>query len=114
MNVAAVLKVQSGTPFGRSLTLDSDIDGNPLNQGPITIFAETRGTRRFPTLKTMDFRVSKIVRVAQQRLEVLADFFNLFNVSTVTNQNPNTGSDFAKPTGILGPRAFRIGGRWSF
>jgi hypothetical protein len=114
MNVAAVLKIQSGTPYGRSLTLDSDIDGNPLNQGPITIFAETRGTRRFPTLKTMDFRVSKIVRFGQHRLEVLADFFNLANVSTVTNQNPNTGSDFGKPTGILGPRAFRIGGRWSF
>jgi len=45
---------------------------------------------------------------------VLGDFFNLFNVSTVTNQNPNTGSDFGKPTGIIGPRAFRIGGRWSF
>jgi len=114
MNVAAVLKIQSGTPYGRTLTVDSDIDGNPLNQGPTTIFAEIRGTRRFPTLKTMDFRVSKFVRVGPHRLEVLADFFNLANVSTVTNQNPNTGPDFGKPTGILGPRAFRLGGRWSF
>ncbi len=114
MNLAAVIKVQTGTPFGRSLTVDQDINGNPLNQGPITIFAEPRDSRRFPTLKTMDFRVSKIVRVQQQRFEVIGDFFNLFNVSTVTNQNPNTGPDFGKPTNILGPRAFRIGGRWSF
>ena len=114
MNVAAVLKVQTGTPYGRTLTVDSDIAGNPLNQGPTTIFAETRGTRRFPTLATMDFRVSKFVRVGAHRLEVLADFFNLTNVSTVTNQNSNTGPDLGKPTGILGPRAFRLGGRWSF
>ena len=114
MNFAAVLKVQTGTPYGRTLTVDSDVNGTPLNQGAITIFAEERGTRRFPTLTTMDFRVSKFVRVQQHRLEVLGDFFNLFNVSTVTNQNPNTGSDFGKPTGIIGPRAFRIGGRWSF
>ncbi|HTI38920.1 MAG TPA: TonB-dependent receptor [Vicinamibacterales bacterium] len=114
MNVAAVVKVQSGTPFGRSLTVDKDINGNAFNQGPITIFAEPRDSRRFPTLKTMDFRVSKIVRVQQQRFEVIGDFFNLFNVSTVTNENSNTGPDFGKPTNILGPRAFRIGGRWSF
>jgi hypothetical protein len=114
VTLAAVIKVQSGTPFGRTLSLDSDINGEPLNQGPITNFAEPRGTRRFPTLKTMDFRVSKFFLVQQHRLEVLADFFNLFNVSTVTNVNPNTGPDFGKPTGIIGPRAFRIGGRWTF
>ena len=103
MNLAAVWKTQTGTPYGRALTVDSDINGDPLNQGAITIFAETRGTRRFPTLNTMDFRVSKIVRIGQHRVEVLGDFFNLFNVSTVTNQNSNTGSDFGKPTGIFGP-----------
>ena len=62
----------------------------------------------------MDFRVSKFFHVGQNRLEVLGDLFNLFNVSTVTNQNPNTGPQFGNPTGILGPRAFRIGGRWTF
>jgi hypothetical protein len=114
VTLAGVIKVQSGTPYGRTLSLGSDINGVDLNQGPITIFAEPRGTRRFPTLKTMDFRVSKFFRVQQHRMEVLADFFNLFNVSTVTNVNPNTGPDFGKPTGIIGPRAFRIGARWSF
>jgi hypothetical protein len=114
ISLAAVFKVQSGTPFGRIVTIDSDINGVPLNQGAITIFAEERGTRRFPTLTTMDFRVSKFVRVNEHRLEVFGDFFNLANVSTVTNVNPNTGPDFGKPTGIIGPRAFRIGGRWSF
>ncbi len=114
MSIAAVGKIQSGTPYGRILTLSNDANGVPFNQGPITFFATPRDAFRFPTLKTMDFRVSKFFMFNQRRVEVFADFFNLFNVSTVTNINTNSGSDFGKPTDILGPRVFRIGGRFTF
>ena len=62
----------------------------------------------------MDFRVSKGLRVGLHRFEVLGDFFNLVNVSTVTIDNVNTGPEFGKPPDILGPRVIRIGGRWLF
>ena len=114
ITLAVVGKIQSGTPYSRILTLSSDANGNAFNQGPIKFFAEERGANRFPTLKTMDFRVSKFFLFGQRRAEVFADFFNLFNVSTVTNVNPNSGTDFGKPTNILGPRVFRIGGRFTF
>jgi len=114
ITIAAVGKIQSGTPYARILTLSSDINGNGFNQGPIKFFAEERGANRFPTLKTMDFRVSKFFVFGQKRVEAFADFFNLFNVSTVTNVNPNSGTDFSKPTDIIGPRVFRIGGRFAF
>jgi hypothetical protein len=114
VTLAATGKIQTGTPYGRILTLSTDASGNPFNQGPITFFAEGRDANRFPTLKTMDFRVSKFFNIQQHRLEIIGDFFNLFNVSTVTNVNPNSGSNFSKPTDILGPRVFRIGGRWTF
>ena len=114
VTVAATGKVQTGTPYGRILTLSNDANGNPFNQGPITFFAEPRDANRFPTLKTMDFRVAKFFVVGRQRFEAIGDFFNLFNVNTVTGVNPNSGSDFSKPTDILGPRVFRIGGRWTF
>jgi hypothetical protein len=114
VTVAATGKIQSGTPFGRILTLSTDASGNAFNQGPITFFAEGRDANRFPTLKTMDFRVAKFFTFGRQRLEAIGDFFNLFNVSTVTSVNPNSGTDFRKPTDILGPRVFRIGGRWTF
>ena len=97
-----------------SPTLSNDANGNAFNQGPITFFAEPRDAHRFPTLRTMDFRVAKFFTVGRQRLEVIGDFFNLFNVSTVTGVNPNSGTDFTQPTDILGPRVFRIGGRWTF
>jgi len=62
----------------------------------------------------MDLRVSKYFNVAQHRFEVIGDLFNLFNVSTVTRVNPNSGDAFGRPTDIIGPRVFRIGGRWTF
>jgi len=114
ITLAATGKVQTGTPYGRILTLSSDANGNPFNQGPITFFAEPRDAHRFPTLRTMDFRIAKFFVVGRQRFEAIGDFFNLFNVNTVTTVNPNSGTDFSKPTDILGPRVFRIGGRWTF
>jgi carboxypeptidase family protein len=114
LTLAATGKVQTGTPFGRILTLSDDANGNPFNQGPITFFAEGRDAHRFPTLKTMDFRVAKYFTMGPRRFEIIGDVFNLFNVSTVTGVNPNSGTDFSKPTDILGPRVFRIGGRFTF
>jgi hypothetical protein len=114
ITLAAIGKIQTGTPYGRILTLSTDANGNAFNQGPISFFAEGRDAHRFPTLKTMDFRVSKFFVFGQKRLEAFADFFNLFNVSTVTNVNANSGTDFSKPTDILGPRVFRVGGRVAF
>jgi hypothetical protein len=114
VTLAATGKIQTGTPYGRILTLSTDASGNAFNQGPITFFAEPRDAHRFPTLKTMDFRVAKFFNVGRQRLEAIGDIFNLFNVSTVTSVNANSGTDFTKPTDILGPRVFRIGGRWTF
>jgi hypothetical protein len=114
VTVAALAKIQTGTPYNRILTLQSAANGVDFNQGPITFFADPRGSFRYPTLKVMDFRVSKFFLYGRNRFEVIGDFFNLFNVSTVTGVNPNSGSDFGKPTDILGPRVFRIGGRWTF
>jgi hypothetical protein len=114
VTLAATAKVQSGTPYARILTLDVDANGTPFNQGPITFFAEPRDANRFPTLKTMDLRVSKFFKVQQHRFEVIGDFFNLFNTSVVTGVNPNSGTSFGKPTDILGPRVFRLGTRWTF
>ena len=62
----------------------------------------------------MDLRISKFFHVQQHRLEVIGDFFNLFNTNVITGVNPNSGSNFNEPTDILGPRVFRLGGRWTF
>ncbi|HLE71940.1 MAG TPA: hypothetical protein VJH87_19830, partial [Vicinamibacteria bacterium] len=108
-------KHQTGTPYARILTLTSDANGNPFNQGSVSIFAEPRETFRFPSLNNVDFRASKFVDVGTHRLEFIFDVFNLFNSNVVTNFNVNTGEDvFQHPLNVYGPRVFRLGGRWTF
>jgi hypothetical protein len=115
VNLGAVFKVQSGTPYGRIVSLSNDANGVPFNQGPITFFGESRDAHTFSTIVYMDLRVGKFFKVGKNhRIEVDGDFFNVFNANTITNQNVNTGSAYNNATDILGPRAFRIGARWTF
>jgi hypothetical protein len=115
MNVAAVFKVQTGTPYGRIVSLSTDINGVPFNQGPISFFAEPRDSRNFDTITYVDLRVSKFFDLGKgHRIEIIGDLFNAFNNNVVTNQNVNTGGAFQGPISILGPRVFRIGARWNF
>ena len=114
VTVAAVFKVQTGTPWGRIVTLANDANGVPFNQGPISFFAEPRDTRRFDTIRYLDFRLGKFFNIGKHRLEAVADLFNAFNQNIITNLNPNTGSATGNPTDILGPRVLRLGARWTF
>jgi hypothetical protein len=115
VNLGTVFKLQTGVPYARLVTLSEDISGVGFNQGPITFYAEPRDSRRIKTLKYLDFRISKFFVIDQKHhLEVIGDFFNLFNANAITQVNANTGADFGKALSILGPRVFRIGARYSF
>ena len=114
VNVAAVFKAQTGFPYGRVLTLTQDAAGNPFNQGTVTVFAEPRDTFRLPTVRYLDFQISKPFEVGAQRFDLVLDVFNVTNSNVVTNLNANTGPAFQSPTDVLGPRVFRLGGRWRF
>jgi len=114
IQVAGVFKVQSGTPYARVVTIRSDINGVPLNQGSVTVYAEPRGIRRFPTLSLLDLRFSKRFSMGRHRIEAIVDLFNLANANTVTSINGNTGPAFGVPLAILGPRVVRVGARYSF
>jgi outer membrane receptor protein involved in Fe transport len=114
VNIAGTYKYQTGTPYGRVLTLTEDASGNAFNQGNITIFAEPRETFRFPSIHNVDFRASKFFNVGQHRLEFIADIFNLLNANVITNFNVNTGDVFQQPLNVYGPRVLRFGARWTF
>jgi len=115
VTVAGTYKHQTGTPYGRILTLTEDANGNSFNQGNVTIFAEPRETFRFPAINNVDFRVSKFFDVGRNRVEFIFDVFNLLNSNVITNYNVNTGEDvFQAPLNVYGPRVVRFGGRWTF
>jgi hypothetical protein len=114
VNVAGAFKSQTGTPYGRILALTTDADGNPFNQGTVSIFAEPRGTFRFPTIHAFDLRFSKFFNFDRHRFEFIVDIFNLMNVNVITDLNVNSGAVFQDPTNVYGPRVIRFGGRWLF
>lgn len=114
IQLSGVFKAQSGTPWTRVLTASSSLDGAPLNQGSISVYAEPRGSRRFPTVRMLDLRISKSAAVGRHSLEGILDIFNVINVNTITSINGQTGPRFAAPLAILGPRVVRLGLRYSF
>jgi outer membrane receptor protein involved in Fe transport len=111
--LAGTIKHQTGTPYGRILTLTEDANGNSFNQGQVIVFAEPRETFRFPSINNVDFRASKFFVFDRHRVEFIFDVFNLFNSNVVTNFNVNTAS-FQDPLNVYGPRVFRLGARWIF
>ncbi len=111
--LAGTYKYQTGTPYGRILTLTTDANGNSFNQGQVTIFAEPRESYRFPSINNIDFRASKFFVFGRNRVEFIFDVFNLLNANVVTNFNVNTAA-FQDPLNVYGPRVMRLGARWTF
>jgi len=66
----------------------------------------------------LDFRFSRIFTIKEKyRITPQADFYNLFNSSALTSVNGNfnpSNQHWQEPTGILGPRQFRLSGQFNF
>ncbi len=108
ITLAGNIRVQSGKPFNRLLNV-------PLTQGVVTVFAEPPGTNRHDTIFTLDLRLAKTFRIANQYyLDLMIDGYNLTNENTVLDAIELTGPAFGTPTAILAPRIFRFGARFRF
>jgi len=124
VSVSGYFRAISGrnyTPFQRYTNAELN---NATNYRQPNI--EPLGSRRLPTLSTLDLRVEKVFTVMSNRFGVYADIENLANASTVTSVLTRVpGTDVATSTGtvtlpfdtpgtLTTPRQIRIGGRWSF
>ena len=68
INVSGNLRVQTGQPFSRQIVISD------LNQGSITVNAEPRGSRRYPSITTIDLRVAKRFDLGGSRsFEIMLD-----------------------------------------
>ena len=95
--------------------------GRPLagNTASLTIDLIPPGTMYGERLNQVDWRLSKALQLwGTRRLNLNFDVFNLFNVSTVLNQNntyATTGaSSWLYPTLIVGGRLMKISGQLNF
>jgi hypothetical protein len=83
--------------------------------GTVTVPLIAPGTMYGDRLNQVDFRVSKIFRLAGgRRIQANMDLFNMFNVSAVLGQNNTYGSQWLRPTNIIQGRLLKFGGQIDF
>jgi hypothetical protein len=91
-----------------------------LNQGQVSVIAETIGNIRLPSVDILNFRLSRPTRLGSRsngqsfNLEPIVDFFNITDASTVISEVPTGGSSFEKPTNQINPFIARFALRFSF
>ena len=104
IEVAPILTLESGRPVNPLTGLDSNQShAFPLPARPLGLGRNSLNT---PTLATMDFRVLKYFPFGgAKRLDVVAEFFNLFNNANVSEINPVFGSGLTPIPGFRQPIA---------
>jgi hypothetical protein len=92
IEIAPILTLESGRPVNPLTGLDSNQShAFPLSARPLTF---GRNSLKTPALATMDVRALKYFPFGGvKRLDVVAEFFNLFNSANVSQINPVYGSD---------------------
>jgi hypothetical protein len=58
--------------------------------------------------------VTKGVRVRRYRVDIMADFYNVFNVAPVQTYNATYGPAWLTPTAFLQSGFLKLGGRLTF
>ena len=104
IEVAPILTLESGRPVNPLTGLDSNQShAFPLSARPLSLGRNSLNT---PALATMDFRVLKYFPFGgAKRLDVVAEFFNLFNSANVSQINPVFGSGLTPIPGFRQPIA---------
>jgi hypothetical protein len=92
--------------------------GTPQNINYGTLSFQNLGETRFQPIKLLDMGVSKTfaLRGGKNRLKVMLDGFNMFNINTITNWSSGNLSTaaFNQPSGIVPPRVVRFGAQFGF
>ena len=104
IEVAPILTLESGRPVSPLTGLDSNQShAFPLSARPLAL---GRNSLKTPALFTMDLRVLKYFPFGgAKRLDLVAEFFNLFNRPNVSQINPVFGSGSTSIPGFRQPVA---------
>jgi hypothetical protein len=104
IELAPILTLESGRPVNPLTGLDSNQShAFPLSARPLGLGRNSLNT---PALATMDFRVLKYFPFGGvKRLDLVAEFFNLFNSPNVSQINPVFGSGLTPIPGFRQPIA---------
>jgi hypothetical protein len=86
-----------------------------LNQGQVSVIAETIGNIRLPNVNILNVRLSRPTNIGERfKVEPIVDLFNIADANTVISEVPTGGASFEKPTNQLNPFIARFALRFSF
>ena len=88
--------------------------GRNLTAGSDTVPVVAPYTQFTDRVNQVDLRVTKTIQVEKFRIELMADFYNVFNTSPVLTRNAAIGPVFYTPTSILQSAYLKIGARITF
>lgn len=109
IQISGNYRYYTGKPLTRTLVVQD------LNQGPVNVAAEPRGTYRYPNVSLLDLRISKVFPMGKMaKLEGMFNLFNTFNAGTVINQVTTLGPSYGQPIQILTPIVVGFGARLTF
>lgn len=115
IEVGALYVHSTGYPYTRTVRVSTTASGQPLTAGNITINAEPLGSRRLPSIDTINMNVAKTLGLGgSSELKLMLDVFNLTNQNTALSVATLSASTFGRLTTILPPRYIRIGARYRF
>jgi hypothetical protein len=98
----------TGRTYTMEIRLPRSVDSNRTY-----IYAEPRGSNRYPSSKNLDLRLEKTLKIGKIKLGLLVDVFNVFNEGQV-NSYETLATYFEEVLSIVNPRAFRVGLRFWF
>jgi hypothetical protein len=91
-------------------SLGRNLAGGAAN---LTVGVLKPGAEYGERLNQLDLRLGKLLRLNSTRTLVSMDIYNLFNASSVLDENPNYAA-FRRPTAILIPRFVRFSAQFDF
>lgn len=108
LRVTPLVRYQSGTPFGRTVSIN-------MNYGSQTVLVEPTGTRRMDAPLLVDVRAERRFALrAGATLSAFVDGFNIANSNAAVTIVTSSGSTFLRPSVIVPPRVFRFGAKFSW
>ena len=107
MRLGLIARYQDGQPFARMLILS-------LNQGVEAVRAFANGDSRFTFVGTLDVRFQKRFSFGERSLTLLADAYNLLNLSNSVEEDVAAGPNIRLSTATQPPRSFHVGLRVGF
>jgi hypothetical protein len=117
--LSAVYRFQLGSNYARTLSVSAPASCNctfsAARGGSLsntTVYATPYGAYRQDNISVFDLRGEKTLSFSHVKLRLFADGFNLLNQYVAETISTTTGTNFQRPTAILGPRTGRIGFRF--